>query len=318
MKKLFVLLIAFLVSFSILSVSIFYPSAVEISPRILEGTFEYNYIHTTGGLTVSAWNIYEELTDSRIAEIRADVALNYPNVVELGAPTSNYNCHAYAWLNRARPDGLYIPNPDAFLEDPNTICVDESDLQSGDIVTYRVPSEEFIVTHSAVVEEIVDVEGEQVIMCSSKWGEKGLYYHALEDCPYYLRDANGAPIRIIEYYRYEHSAHTIDEDFYSASGHGFACNDCEWEYLVPHTLIYTSDGSTQHTASCTSCAYTRSATHIWTYRDKNGIYHDSICSICNYTKSEKHVLDLSGKRCLRCGRTGTFAVNKKNPDEFTE
>ena len=303
------------------------------SARILPENFEDIYFETTDRTPLYVRRYLVGLSAADVATYRAFISTNYPEAVELAPPTADYNCHTYAWLNQATSYDFWILYPNEFIADSHTLQLTESELQPGDIVVYYLvedsnlgdyePGEEptdddtLIIAHSAVVDEITGTD----IICISKWGPYGLYRHSME---YVMENYMAYPSSgtcILGFYRYVHGQHSETYESLSATHHKIRCTQCDYpatQAVQPHTLTYTSTGSSSHTVSCTTCSFSETHSHSFTYQDKNARSHIRSCTLCSYTGTEAHTLDLSGKKCLKCGRIGNMAVNKTDPEEQTE
>jgi len=101
----------------------------------------------------------------------------YPGIERKGPPTSNYNCHSYAWHNQSPSNNKWIPGfIKPYWEDGSYEEFAYPVL--GCVVTYGNLNN---VQHSAIVDEITP-EGKVIVR--SKWGSSGVYRHRLSNCPY--------------------------------------------------------------------------------------------------------------------------------------
>ncbi len=99
----------------------------------------------------------------------------YPNMAKISGPNPAYNCHSYAWYSSEPSTNKY------WMNDPSAYMSDGSYRKmSSAAVTYKVHWTTG--DHSGVVGSATGVGGNPTIV--SKWGNVGVYWHPLLDCPY--------------------------------------------------------------------------------------------------------------------------------------
>lgn len=137
-------------------------------------------IQTPMGQTINVENGYDDIYWLSLWEAQgvALVSNNGWNAVRIGAATSNYNCHSYAWnvaeggsSTNTWIDQTYNGNPNLSKYWSNDGYIETSSPQNGRKVFY--PSGD----HSAVCTNTLTV-------VQSKWGSLPLYKHSVGDCPY--------------------------------------------------------------------------------------------------------------------------------------
>lgn len=151
-------------------------------------------IFTPRGSKVYAYQSTKPLSNSDINYINNFMS-SYSDVIELSAPTRNYNCHSYAWYSQDIENNFaWIPDPKIFYEDYSydEIIVEEEDIKVNDIVCYIKNDGLFgnNIFHSGIVKEIYEPISSNLpielskLRVESKWGEYGLYSHKGDDTPY--------------------------------------------------------------------------------------------------------------------------------------
>jgi hypothetical protein len=95
---------------------------------------------------------------------------DFPNVVEIRAPSRKYNCFGYAF---AKAHG-WFDEPDEFIEDDfSEVPMDEA--RRGDVLVYKSLGD---IAHSAIVKEVNNGE---IIKLRSKWGQRAAVIHRLHE-----------------------------------------------------------------------------------------------------------------------------------------
>ena len=118
---------------------------------------------------------------------------HHPNAI-LRSATAVYNCMGLAFASRrtwVAPDSLDPVLRLILDEDDYRRLRNQQELEAGDLVIYRSPTEDSV-SHVAVVLRIdVDfAKASRNVIVVSKWGHGGEYIHQVEDVPYLL----GAPV----------------------------------------------------------------------------------------------------------------------------
>lgn len=143
-------------------------------------------IKTPKGTRVTVQILGETLSNAEKQEMNAYMSSNFPNAVRIAEPTTNYNCHSYAWYSTNTSTNKYwINSNEAYKYVTDGSYSKRSGgtaSQTNDRVFYPNadidPDTGTFSTHSGI--EI----GMYPITVNSKWGPYGLYNHSLTDCPY--------------------------------------------------------------------------------------------------------------------------------------
>jgi hypothetical protein len=122
-------------------------------------------------------------THDEIQIARDWVSNNFPNTVEVRAPSWKYNCHGYAY---AHAHG-WFDDPSLFIEDDFSEVPLSKAAKKGDVVIYMKDGKR---THSAIVKL---VKNGRIKTLRSKWGTLGAVLHDLNDVP----EAYGDPLRLL-------------------------------------------------------------------------------------------------------------------------
>lgn len=126
-------------------------------------------VYTPKGTPVYVFQRGEELTAEDKRNMNAEMQTLYPNATRLADPTTNYNCHSYAWYSHSTSNTYWMNDPSAYMSDTSYISVNSS--YSGLTRVY------YQGVHSAI-----RLAGNTKVR--SKWGEYGLYSHNINYCPY--------------------------------------------------------------------------------------------------------------------------------------
>ncbi len=130
-------------------------------------------VRTPKGTLVPVYIRGEELSAAEKQQTNADMAYLFPNAVRIGEPTTNYNCHSYAWYSATTSNRYWMNDPSAYMQDGSyTKRNGSAGLVNRNKAYYRNG------VHSAVVVATYP------ITVNSKWGEAGLYRHAVDYGPY--------------------------------------------------------------------------------------------------------------------------------------
>ena len=182
----------------------------------------YDEVQTNGQVDVNVYMAERPLHYSERQEILLEMKRDYPYVERIGAPTSAYNCHSYAWYSASEDNPYWIVDVDVYINDVHTDQISKEDCRAGDIIVYYDEQEQPV--HSAVVTEIDGIR----IMCISKWGVGHLCRHEVDDVPNAYKN-NGTPD--CRYYRIRPHNNTVS---YNASTHTYSCSDCPYSITEPH------------------------------------------------------------------------------------
>jgi hypothetical protein len=124
-----------------------------------------------------------EFTLAERQQRRARLAVDFPNVVELRAPSRKYNCHGYAFA-RAH---AWFDDPELFIEDDfSEVPFDQARIN--DVLVYEDASGEK--SHSAFVRTVVSGK---IMKLRSKWGKLAAVIHDPADVPIEF----GQPVRLL-------------------------------------------------------------------------------------------------------------------------
>lgn len=116
-------------------------------------------------------------------------AVSTYDVTLISGGTCKYNCHSYAWHSRSTSNPYWINDPAVYMSDGSYTRTYNgnpaqtylgSGIQTGDIIYYGSGS------HSAVVSSSNTTASSDPIaytVCISKWGNAGVFRHALTEVP---------------------------------------------------------------------------------------------------------------------------------------
>ena len=122
-----------------------------------------------------------EFTRAERDERRALLALDFPDVVEVRAPSRKYNCHGYAYTGaHGWFEELELFFADDFAEFPI------AEARRGDILIYEKNGK---IAHSAIVKRVT---GGKIKELRSKWGKWAALIHDPSEVP----AAYGVPVRL--------------------------------------------------------------------------------------------------------------------------
>lgn len=171
----------------------FYKSSIEIIVKVLDGrenednnvpSFRYtnSYVYTPNGSQVQArygytWSDWGMTSGDAMTAHNA-VKSAYPNAVEITNANPSYNCHSYAWHQQSSLNNYWISDPSAYMTDGSYSA---STPVAGRKITYK---QNGILKHSGVVEVVGPTTDTTYV--TSKWSWYGLFYHKVNDCPYYV------------------------------------------------------------------------------------------------------------------------------------
>lgn len=147
-------------------------------------SIDFNYVptatlHTPNGTGVDALIRGELLSSDDINEINNYVSETYPNAVLLAPPTSEYNCHSYAWYSQYPGNVFWINDPTPYMTDGSYHI---SPGMIGDKVYYSEVGNE----HSGIVSGGSAANNYDNLIVTSKWGNWGLMRHEAKDSPYFV------------------------------------------------------------------------------------------------------------------------------------
>ena len=153
-------------------------------------------VFTPNGTEVSVKTYLDDYSET---EINYYVNVFYPSyfplAILIGLPTTQYNCHSYAWYSQnSETNHYWMPYPTEYYLDYSYYEVYAP--QVGDIICYfdnngtpnNTADDENL--HSGIVESINDVQvnnicgNSSLVNVISKWGAHGLFSHRGDYCPY--------------------------------------------------------------------------------------------------------------------------------------
>lgn len=126
-------------------------------------------VNTPMGTPVQALVRGEELSAADKATMNSYMAANFPYATRISDPTTNYNCHSYAWHSNSTFNTYWINDPTAYMVDTSYIPTSSNARVTRVYYPYGGHSALRLAAHSTVI---------------SKWGAFGLYSHASGYCPY--------------------------------------------------------------------------------------------------------------------------------------
>ena len=214
--------------------------------RALTGAWEYDYtghngiqylysghVQSLGGHNIAYHIATGELSEGKIAQLISNQYM--PGNTLLYSPTAKYNCHSFAWYWASSGNTYWINPVSLFMSDPYAALISPSNVQNKDIIVYF---KDDIIQHSG----IVIIDGNEIVI-ESKWGQGGVYRHAIEDVPDEYLD-NGCPD--VLFYRYhDYSYQYTGLNFHKGASHhyqyAYICSICQNTY--GHTMeVIECDG----------------------------------------------------------------------------
>lgn len=259
---------------------------------------------TRDGTEVPLYSASRELTQTQITEFNEYYSEHKPNATYYSAPSSTYNCHAYAWYSNT--SSYWLADVELYLQDAHISEIFyDGYAEAGDIVVYY--NADGTITHSAIITN--NNNGE--LTCISKWGAAGTYIHNVNIIPDSYYAGLSAPDYDIFYLlNHNYSVYWYD----TTTSHCYKCKYCDSKTINSHSFSISanSDGKT-HSTKCAVCGYTITANHSYTVTaNPGGSTHTKRCGSCGYSITETHILNLAHTQCLTCGYTGPFtSIMKK-------
>lgn len=116
-------------------------------------------------------------TEAALVNAEKEFVKTYTSSTLLRSYNIKYNCHSYAWYLQSETNKYWIDDPSIFMRDgsySSTIAT-----EGGKIFYDSALGSNY--DHSGIVKGVT-VFGN--IWINSKWGESGLFYHKIDDCPY--------------------------------------------------------------------------------------------------------------------------------------
>ncbi len=136
-------------------------------------------VRTPNGTGVSVFKRGEELSSSRKQQIVNDMRRAYPRATMISFPTTNFNCHSYAWYSTSNSNKYWMNCPSAYMSDGSYSRLDNViDAVSGTRMYYQGE-------HSAIVYRGGGpLSDPKYLTVKSKWGKGPLMKHVAEYSPY--------------------------------------------------------------------------------------------------------------------------------------
>lgn len=176
-----------------------------------------------------------ELTSEKIAEINTNS--DRIGGERLYSATSRFNCHSYAWYKYSTDNPYWISKITEFIKDGACTRIANDAAQPKDIIVYYDINHTLV--HSGVIES---VSSTGALTICSKWGQAGVYRHAVEQVPpNYLanRSTGEVDCKIFRYHDYVYTHKYTGKDYHSGNYHYYqyadSCKICntiyKWEKL---------------------------------------------------------------------------------------
>ncbi|WP_432406490.1 hypothetical protein [Wukongibacter sp. M2B1] len=139
------------------------------------------YVKTPKGSKVKVKKRGELLNDEQRDIIKKDVKKKYPRATYVSKPTTNYNCHSYAWYKDSTSNKYWMDNPKKYMTDGSYKIISYTEAKKGTIVHYPMPKG----THSAIVyRSSGSINNAKKLYVISKWGMGPLMKHYAGYGPY--------------------------------------------------------------------------------------------------------------------------------------
>lgn len=203
---------------------------------ITDGEFYFNHTSDTttfSGLSIELYTATSDHNINMIQALRTSVASQYPNVTYKGPATSAYNSHSFAWYYSSTGNSYAIFDISNYINDPHTTHHDFdswSSIEVGDILVYK--KADGTIVHSALVTSTDSTSP----ICTSKWGNNGLYQHRPLDVPAsYYADENCNSLNL-DVYRLT-KTHSYKVTSKNASVHTKTCSVCGDSYNEAHNVV---------------------------------------------------------------------------------
>lgn len=189
--------------------------------------------YTTSGTIVPLYTAQSDFTNAEKQSTAHATATKY-GVAILDYATSKYNCHSYAWHSSLTSNEFWVNYTDMYVNDDH--CTQTSTPTVGSLVVYYGANNRIL--HSAVV---TSINGSS-IMCTSKWGQDGLFTHRIDNVPTSYCNAGTPDYRYYTYTRY-HSGTFVSNN---SATHSRTCTICGLVQTEPHV-------ANPKTGNCISC-----------------------------------------------------------------
>ena len=154
---------------------------IDVNQQSSLSIFRYTpaTLYTPNGSAVSAyknatWADNGTTYEAALAE-HNQLRKVYPNAVAITIPNPKYNCHSYAWYSTSTTNSYWFDDPSAYMRDGS--YTSHLAPKTGDKAYWNNGS------HSGIVYG-VGSGTQNPVTITSKWGYKGVFRHASNDCPY--------------------------------------------------------------------------------------------------------------------------------------
>lgn len=168
--------------------STFYDALAENQSKKIEFSSRATtaYVKTPNGTSVEVVRNRPEFTTPEKNAADKEIKNAYPNVTRLRSASNVYNCHSYAWYSTSATNNCWMNDPSAYINDGSYKAVSVGYEKAGNKVYYNNGE------HSAILKTVYEgpvYPGRpwELLECTSKWGQYGLYNHRADDCPYTVR-----------------------------------------------------------------------------------------------------------------------------------
>lgn len=155
---------------------------------LLESRASSTYVYTPNGTAVPCSIRGELLSTADKTKIKNEIKAAYPNTIFLGEATTNYNCHSYAWYSQSTSNKVWMNSPAEYLTDGSYTYIGSRPTAAGQRIFFANSN------HSAIV---VSLNSNFLnVVLRSKWGEKCLMQHTVNDNPYYTSSTQNSDVRV--------------------------------------------------------------------------------------------------------------------------
>ena len=157
-----------------------------------------NNIKTPNGTSVE-FNVYtENMSDEDIVKYHDNIVEKYPNLENnyIYPATNRFNCHSYSfYCQDFETNNIWINDPFIYYFDFSYEIV--TDTRPGDIIVYNARNPGLQISYISHTGIIVPQEyyysmdqGTNFLQMKirSKWGNRGVYEHSINECDYYDSD----------------------------------------------------------------------------------------------------------------------------------
>lgn len=167
-----------------------YLSPATLKRNAIKSEVGITTVKTPRGTDVSVYILGEQLNSDRKKSINDYYDSAYPQARRIGQPTTNYNCHSFAWYSQSQSNKYWMNDPSNYWNDGS---YSRYYVHNGGIASVNTRIEYYgsgSLEHSAVVTGRYsgplnpNSYNDDMVIVTSKWGEAGLYTHRATDSPY--------------------------------------------------------------------------------------------------------------------------------------